>query len=46
MKLPGWKHVGGAVYDHTSGTRVHVMGLCTLPNGESVNGMLWPESPK
>jgi hypothetical protein len=42
----GWKHVGGAVFDNSDGTRVHVMGLCRLPNGELVNGMLWPESRK
>ena len=44
MKLGHWKHQGAAVWDHTSGVRIHVQGLCRLPSGEYVNGMLWPES--
>jgi hypothetical protein len=40
---PGWSHAGGAVYDHVSGLRVHVSGLCRLPGGISVNGSQWPE---
>jgi hypothetical protein len=43
MKLPGWKHVGGVVYDHWNGTRVHAAGLVRLPNGEIVWGSQWPE---
>jgi hypothetical protein len=41
---PGWKYVGSAVWDHKSGLRLHIMGLCRLPNGEEVNGFRWPES--
>lgn len=44
MKLPGWKHVAGSVYDHESGLRVHGSGLCRLPDGRCVWGMQWPES--
>lgn len=35
---PGWKHVGGAVYDHSSGIRAHVGGYCRLPSGEFISG--------
>ena len=30
----GWKHAGGSVYDHNSGLRLHLLGLCRLPSGE------------
>lgn len=43
MKLKHWTHAGGAVYDSDSGTRVHVMGMCRLVDGQLINGMLWPE---
>jgi hypothetical protein len=46
MKLPGWKHLNGSVYEHRDGTRVHLLGLCRLPNGESVVGSTWPESQR
>lgn len=47
MKLgSGWKHVGGAVYDHPTGLRVHVMGICRLASGDTVDGMRWPESDR
>ena len=39
----GWSHAGGAVYDHISGVRVHVFGLCRLPDGTEVRGTIWPE---
>jgi hypothetical protein len=38
----GWKHLGGAVYERL-GVRVHLQGLCKLPNGEFVHGNNWPE---
>jgi len=45
MKLgSGWKHIGSSVYDHPTGLRVHVLGLCRLTNGSIMNGMEWPES--
>lgn len=40
----GWKRVGGAVYFHTSGLKVHVHGLVVLPDGRIIDGGLWPES--
>ncbi len=41
---PGWKHVGGAVFDHDDGTRVHILGLCRQADGRRVNGVIWPTS--
>ena len=41
---PGWSHLGGAVYAHSNNCRIHVMGLCRLPNGYTVLGSRWPES--
>jgi hypothetical protein len=43
MKLHGWKHLGGSVYEHRDGTRVHLLGLCRLPSGTHVMNS-WPES--
>lgn len=34
---PGWKHVAGAVWDHISGIRLHMMGLVRLPGGQYVS---------
>lgn len=39
----GWKQVGDACWDHTSGLRIHVMGLARLPNGSIAKGLDWPE---
>lgn len=39
----GWNPVGGAVYEHTSGLCCHTLGLCRLPSGKLVDGMVWPE---
>lgn len=41
---PGWTHAGPAVYDHTSGIRIHVHGFCRLPGGYIIRGCQWPES--
>jgi hypothetical protein len=41
---PGWTRAGIApVYDHVSGVRVHVTGLCRLASGEMIWGRRWPE---
>lgn len=40
----GWRHIAGAVYEHTNGTRVHLLGMIRLPNGEWVSSNKWPES--
>jgi len=29
---PGWKHLAGPVWEHTTGTRIHTMGLVRLPD--------------
>lgn len=41
---PGWSHMGGAVYQHATGIRIHVYGLCGFPGGHLSNGNQWPES--
>ena len=41
---PGWSYQGGAVWDHASGIRIHVYGLCRFADGRIVNGQWWPES--
>ena len=41
---PGWKHLGGAVYEHASGVRIHVAGLCGKQGGEPVVVNRWPVS--
>lgn len=40
---PGWDHLGGAVYEHASGTRIHVGGLVRLPDMSFVSLNKWPE---
>jgi len=40
----GWTHLGSAVYEHTSGLRVHTQGLLRFPSGETKTGSVWPES--
>ncbi len=48
MKRPGlgWKHINGAVWDHTTGIRIYVGGICRLPCGRVVVGNQWPESKR
>ena len=29
----GWKQISGPVWEHTSGLRVHVLGMAMLPDG-------------
>jgi len=31
----GWKQISGPVWEHTSGLRVHVLGMAMLPDGEN-----------
>ena len=33
---PGWKHMAGSVWEHTSGLRIHLLGMARLPDGQSV----------
>lgn len=47
MKVgPGWEHVAGPVFDHTSGLRIHLGGLARLPSGAVVYGTRWPVSQR
>ena len=32
----GWKYLAGSVWEHTSGLRIHLLGLARLPSGESL----------
>lgn len=40
----GWKHLAGPVYEHRNGTRIHMLGLVKLLNGEFINENKYPES--
>lgn len=40
----GWRHVAGAVWDHASGLRLHMLGLVRLPDGSHVSANEWPHS--
>lgn len=43
---PGWvrRSDTSSVWDHSSGMRVHMMGMVRLPDGLIVWGNAWPES--
>lgn len=39
----GWKHIeGSAVWEHTTGLRIHLLGMARLPDGQSVPWR-WPD---
>ncbi len=40
----GWKRLSDVVYGHTSCIRVHICGLMTLPDGNTISANMWPES--
>jgi hypothetical protein len=40
---PGWTHLGGSVYQHSSGTRVHMLGGLLLPGNLWFWGGRWPD---
>ena len=33
---PGWKHLAGSVWEHSTGLRIHILGMARLPDGQSV----------
>lgn len=39
----GWKYLAGSVWEHTNGSRVHLMGLVRLPNKTFVSLNKYPE---
>ncbi len=43
---PGWRRLGGSVWQHDDGTRVHLAGLVLLANGEFVWLTSWPNSQR
>lgn len=40
----GWNHLSGPVYEHVSGTRIHILGMVKLPNGEWKSANKYPEN--
>lgn len=42
----GWKALRSGVYEHSSGVRVHMIGLARYPAGNSKSGNCWPESAR
>lgn len=42
MKLPGWTHVHGAVWDHESGVRLHLLGMIRSADGSFTSANEWP----
>lgn len=40
----GWKHLGGGVYEHSNGIRMHMLGYIKLPNGDFLSSSTWPDS--
>ena len=41
---PGWSHIAGVVWEHDNGTRIHLLGMARLPNGEWISSNKWPDS--
>jgi hypothetical protein len=41
---PGWRHVAGAVWDHDSGIRLHLLGTARMPSGVWRRASEWPAS--
>ena len=40
----GWKYLAGPVWEHVTGTRVHIGGFVKLPNGTFLSANKWPDS--
>lgn len=40
----GWKHLGGAVWEYSNGTRVHLLGSVRLPDGTTTSKFRHPEA--
>ena len=40
---PGWNHFDGPVWEHTSGSRIHLAGMIRLPNGTHLWLSNWHE---
>jgi hypothetical protein len=41
---PGWKCLGGAVWENKCGIRAHLNGMCGFPVFPIFDGREWPES--
>ena len=40
----GWEHLDGPVWEHSNGTRVHMMGIARLPDMTFISATKWPDS--
>lgn len=40
----GWRHLGGTVWEHESGTRLHQWGLVRFIDGVHLSANQWPQS--
>lgn len=39
---PGWRHLAGAVWEHSTGVRIHLAGMVLLTDTSTVWGKSWP----
>lgn len=46
MKIPGWCHIRGSVYEHYLHGRLHLLGLLRRPNGEFIEAFRWPQTAR
>ena len=40
---PGWKDLGNAVWEHSTGVRICVSGYVKFPRGKFYSGNCWPD---
>ena len=40
----GWKQLSGSVWEHSNGTRIHLIGMVKLPNGKWMSANIWTNS--
>ena len=40
----GWLHLGGPVWEHSTGARIHAGGMIRLPDKTHLSLSNWPES--
>lgn len=42
----GWKYLGNSVWEHTNGSRIHLIGLIRFQNNNYVSVNTYPDSEK
>ena len=40
----GWKYLGGSVWEHDGGSRIHLGGLIRTPSGDHISLFNWDQS--